>query len=198
MSNLQKLPKSWQVAPLSVVASVNPSKGTIDADHEALAHFVPMASVVEEFGGINVSTTRPLREIIKGYTAFREGDVLFAKITPCMENGKIAVVPKLQHNLGFGSTEFHVVRPSLATLPKWIAHFLSQTAVRRNAQRSMTGSAGQLRVPSSWLAEQVLPIPPKPATRRRLHCGTGAVCRGLPRCPCPLLQGHQRDPRARR
>ncbi len=160
MSELEQLPKSWQVAPLSVVASVNPSKGIIDADHESLAHFVPMASVVEEFGGINASATRPLKEIIKGYTAFREGDVLFAKITPCMENGKIAVVPALQHGLGFGSTEFHVLRSSVATLPKWIAHFLSQAAVRRNAQRSMTGSAGQLRVPSLWLAEQALPIPP--------------------------------------
>jgi len=166
MSELEQHPKSWQVAPLSVVASVNPSKGIIDADHESLAHFVPMASVVEEFGGINVSATRPLKEIIKGYTAFLEGDVLFAKITPCMENGKIAVVPALQHGLGFGSTEFHVLRSSVATLPKWIAHFLSQAAVRRNAQRSMTGSAGQLRVPSLWLAEQALPIPPLNEQRR--------------------------------
>ncbi|MGE0607908.1 MAG: hypothetical protein AB7O62_12510 [Pirellulales bacterium] len=166
MSDLTHLPASWAVAPLPIVASINPPKGKIQANGSDLAHFVPMACVTEEFGGIDVSSTRPLNEVIKGYTAFVEGDVLFAKITPCMENGKIAVVPPLSFGLGFGSTEFHVLRATEAVLPKWIAHFLSQTAIRRNAQRSMTGSAGQLRVPALWLAEQLLPIPPLPEQNR--------------------------------
>jgi type I restriction enzyme, S subunit len=160
MSGMAILPKSWRTAPLTVVATLNPPKGSVNASPESRAHFVPMASIKEEFGGIDISATRPLKEVIKGYTAFREGDVLFAKITPCMENGKLAVVPPLEHGVGFGSTEFHVLRSSEVTLPEWIAHYLSQAALRRRAKRSMTGSAGQLRVPSLWLAEQSLPIPP--------------------------------------
>lgn len=160
MSDQTTLPLSWRVIPLPIAASINPPKGKIEATESELAHFVPMACVQVEFSGIDVSTTRPLREVLKGYTSFQEGDVLFAKITPCMENGKLAVVPPLEHRWGFGSTEFHVLRASEIVLPKWIGHFVSQASVRRDAQRSMTGSAGQLRVPALWLNEQDLPIPP--------------------------------------
>ncbi len=160
MSDQTKLPKSWKVVPLPSAASINPPKRKIEATESQLAHFVPMACVQEEFSGIDVSTTRPLREVLKGYTFFQEGDVLFAKITPCMENGKLAVVPALEHRWGFGSTEFHVLRATEIALPKWIAHFVSQASVRRDAKRSMTGSAGQLRVTALWLNEQELPIPP--------------------------------------
>ena len=160
MSDQTTLPMSWMVIPLPIAASINPPKGKIEATESELAHFVPMACVQVEFRGIDVSTIRPLREVLKGYTSFQEGDVLFAKITPCMENGKLAVVPPLEHRWGFGSTEFHVLRASEIVLPKWIGHFVSQASVRRDAQRSMTGTAGQLRVPALWLNEQELPIPP--------------------------------------
>ncbi len=118
---------------LSVAAAINPPKGKIDASDSRLAHFVRWRGVREEFGGIDVSNTRPLTEVLKGYTAFQEGDVLFAKITPCMENGKLAVVPPLVHQWGFGSTEFHVLRATEIALPKWIAHFISQATLRRDA-----------------------------------------------------------------
>jgi type I restriction enzyme S subunit len=168
MSDKTQVPKSWKVVPLSVAATINPPRGKIDATESQLAHFVPMACVREEFSGIDVSTTRPLTDVLKGYTAFQEGDVLFAKITPCMENGKLAVVPPLVHRWGFGSTEFHVLRATEIALPKWIAHFISQATLRRDAQRSMTGSAGQLRVPAQWLLEQELPIPPLGEQKRIL------------------------------
>lgn len=125
-----------------------------------------MNAVREEFGGVDVSRTRALNEVCKGYTTFRENDVLFAKITPCMENGKLAVVPRLEHEWGFGSTEFHVLRAGEAVLPNWIGHFLSQRELRRDAQRSMTGSAGQLRVPATWLTVRTVPLPPIPEQRR--------------------------------
>ncbi|MCE9631527.1 MAG: restriction endonuclease subunit S [Planctomycetia bacterium] len=166
MSEDKGLPKGWAETPLPLIAEINPSRGTITNPLESPVHFVPMASVSEEFGGIDVSTFRPLSEVQKGYTAFREDDVLFAKITPCMENGKLAVVPRLDYGVGFGSTEFHVLRPTLAVTPRWIGHFLSQSGVRRNARRNMTGSAGQLRVPTVWLNDQVLPLPPLPEQHR--------------------------------
>lgn len=124
-------------------------------------HFVPMAAVSENFGGLDASQLRPLREVRKGYTYFSEGDVLFAKITPCMENGKGALVPRLRHNYAFGSTEFHVLRPGSAIVDKWLAHYLSQPDFRRVARQHMSGTAGQLRVPSKWLSSVGLPLPPR-------------------------------------
>lgn len=166
MNDRLKLPKSWVVARIPDVAQINPRKDGLDLKNEDPVHFVPMAAVGEAFSGVDTSATRPLGEAIKGYTSFQANDVLFAKITPCMENGKIAVVPRLEHKWGFGSTEFHVLRASVAVLPEWIAHFLFQEQVRREAQRSMTGSAGQLRVPAKWLTDQAIPIPPLNEQRR--------------------------------
>lgn len=154
------------MVPTVEIAELNPPKGIINAASESWVHFVSMASVSADFGGIDISTTRPLKEVAKGYTAFRARDVLFAKITPCMENGKIAVVPELEYGIGFGSTEFHVLRSVGALQPRLLAYYLSQTTFRRSARRSMTGSAGQLRVPSTWLAEQLIPVPPLNEQRR--------------------------------
>lgn len=126
----------------------------------SLVHFVPMRAVNEEFGGIDVTARRLFGEVKKGYTAFQEGDALFAKITPCMENGKLALVPKLDDGIGFGSTEFHVVRARTDVSQKWLAYFLSQAEFRKFARRHMTGTAGQLRVATPWLAATRLPLAP--------------------------------------
>lgn len=119
-----------------------------------------MSAVVEEFGGIDVSGRRHLGEVQKGYTAFVQGDVLFAKITPCMENGKIALVPPLPDHIAYGSTEFQVLRANGVVASKWLAHFVVQSEFRRLARRNMTGSAGQMRVPTSWLAAAPIPVAP--------------------------------------
>lgn len=125
-----------------------------------------MASVMEEFGGIDVGKSRPFEEVKKGYVQFRERDVLFAKITPCMENGKVGVVPKLDSEVGYGSTEFHILRAPAEVDPRWIAHFVSREEFRRAAKRNMSGSAGQLRVPAVWLSEQSIPVPPPKEQQR--------------------------------
>ncbi|AUB84689.1 hypothetical protein THSYN_07865 [Candidatus Thiodictyon syntrophicum] len=119
-----------------------------------------MSAVTQEFGGIDVSATRPLAEVQKGYTSFLANDVLFAKITPCMENGKLAVVPPLPYHIAFGSTEFHVLRATPAAHPAWLAYFLSQTNFRKLARQNMTGSAGQMRVATTWLSSAAIPVPP--------------------------------------
>jgi type I restriction enzyme, S subunit len=148
------------------VSEVNPLKGNPQLTPETLVSFVPMLAVKEEFGGADFSGVRPIEEVRKGYTQFRQGDILFAKITPCMENGKLGIVPPLMNGWGFGSTEFHVLRVSQEIETKWVAHFLSQEGFRREAQRHMTGSAGQLRVPASWLQQQTIPIAPTNEQRR--------------------------------
>src|SRR5205814_833556 len=101
-----------------------------------------------------------------GYTAFQEGDVLFAKITPCMENGKVAVARSLASNIGFGSTEFHVLRPEKGIDPQLLFYYLLQESFRQNARANMTGSAGQLRVPAAYLANTLYSLAPLAEQRR--------------------------------
>ena len=163
-----QFPQSWVVVPLAEVATLNPTRQAIDLPLSTPLPFVAMSSVGAEFGGISISTERPLHEVSKGYTQFCSGDVLMAKITPCMENGKLAVVPELSAPVGYGSTEFHVLRATEATEPRWIAHFVSQSTFRRDAKRNMSGSAGQLRVPGRWLDDQMFPLAPKHEQQRIL------------------------------
>lgn len=155
-----KLPDSWALATLHELTEISPgvdTEGLADADQ---VHFVPMAAVSEDFRGINVDGFRPLRELRKGFTPFAAGDVLLAKITPCMENGKGGLVPPLSRKLAFGSTEFHVLRASVQGGGPFLALFLSQPAFRRLARANMTGSAGQMRVPAQWLRTVTMPVPP--------------------------------------
>ena len=160
MSESEQYPATWTAARLDQVSDINPPKQPAAWPAETSFVFVPMQAVEEEFGGIDVSKTRPLSEVAKGYMQFMSGDVIIAKITPCMENGKLAIVPTLSSPWAYGSTEFHVVRPRAAVTAKWIAHFLSQQSGRRKARANMAGSAGQLRVPRSWLEQVLVPVPP--------------------------------------
>jgi len=82
-----------------------------------------MSAVAENGGGIVRPETRPFGQVAKGYTFFAEGDVIFAKITPCMQNGKHAIAGNLLDGIGFGSTEFHVFRPRGEIISEWILSF---------------------------------------------------------------------------
>ncbi len=158
---MSKLPAGWTTASLADATDINPKTFCIlPTSINAPVHFVPMSAVTEDFGGIDVTATRPLAEVQKGYTSFLHDDVLFAKITPCMENGKIAIVPHLENQLAYGSTEFHVLRAELGVLPQWLAYYLSQQTFRRFARQHMTGSAGQLRVATTWLSQVEMPFAP--------------------------------------
>jgi len=122
--------------------------------------FVPMEAVDAKRGKVNRIRSRPYAEVKKGYTYFVDGDVLFAKITPCMQNGKHFVAEGLIGGVGFASTEFHVLRHGDAIRAKWVYFYLTQPAILREAEYSFTGSAGQLRVPGSFLEELKIPLPP--------------------------------------
>ena len=156
-----KMPNSWTVVRLDDVTEIAPRMSVEELDEDSLVHFVPMAAVSEDFAGVDTTQLRPLRDVRKGYTAFVAGDVLLAKITPCMENGKGGLVPKLAKTVAFGSTEFHVLRASAAVANSWLAQYLSQPAFRRLARANMTGTAGQMRVPTKWLCTVEIPVPPK-------------------------------------
>lgn len=160
------LPAEWKLAKISDVAEVNPrfDKSSVSDDLEV--SFVPMPAVAAESGAIDVTETRPFATVKKGYTGFLEGDVLFAKITPCMENGKMAVVPELKNNVGFGSTEFHVLRPKPGILPEYLYYFVSAKPFRYEAEHNMSGAVGQKRVPAAYLSTRDIPVPPTDVQRR--------------------------------
>jgi type I restriction enzyme S subunit len=121
-----------------------------------------MAAVDEVLGVISSAQVKQFREVAKGYTPFRDGDVLFAKITPCMENGKSAIAKQLVGCMGFGSTEFHVLRPSDVITSEYVFWLVRRPAFRSLAAQHFTGTAGQQRVPTSFLENHPCPIPPLP------------------------------------
>ncbi len=145
--------------PLSTIAEINPKLNKEKHDDEIDVSFIPMKNVEEKTGKIDYSISKKFQEVKKGYTFFKNKDVLFAKITPCMENGKIAIADNLINGIGFGSTEFHVLRFNSNGIPKFYFWYLIQDSFRNNAQRKMKGTAGQLRVSSSYLAEILVPFP---------------------------------------
>ena len=148
---------------LGEVCDINPKIQVTD-DHVEVS-FVPMQNVSED-GIIYLSETRLYGEVKKGFTSFHNGDVLFAKITPCMENGKGGIVKNLKNGLGFGSTEFHVLRPhSDIVLSDWLYYLTSWPVFRKECEKNMTGSAGQKRVPKSFLEEYKLFLPPMETQR---------------------------------
>jgi type I restriction enzyme, S subunit len=160
-----ELPQGWVSRPFADIAEINP-RHPKDIDDALPVTFVPMAGISETQPEFEASEVRPLGAVRKGFTHFAEGDVLFAKITPCMENGKGAVARNLSNGLGCGTTELHVVRPLGRIRPDYIYRFLAQESVRREAKANFTGTAGQARVPTSFIEELELPIAPLPEQKR--------------------------------
>lgn len=158
--NKASLPSGWAPAHLRAVAQINPTLDKSGYPDTLPVSFVPMPAVEAGTGVMDVSVVRPLGQVKKGFTPFQQGDVLFAKITPCMENGKMAVVPPVKNGLGFGSTEFHVLRPYDGVEARYIYYFVSSETFRRAAERKMTGAVGQRRVPTSYVAEHLIPVAP--------------------------------------
>jgi len=162
-----ELPDGWKVARLDQVCEINPSrKGRTNYPDDLPVTFVSMSAVDEGVGIIAAPDVRPFSEVKKGYTWFVENDVLFAKITPCMQNGKAAVARGLSNGVGFGSTEFHVLRSGPDVLPEWVHLFIRQPSFRAAAARHFTGSVGQQRVPESVVGAQLIPVPPLPEQHR--------------------------------
>ena len=148
-------------ALLAQAASINPRMSDRLGDDDGIS-FVPMAALSAENAKVVEVVGRPYGEVKKGYTYFETGDVLVAKITPCFENGKIAQA-KLPSKIGFGSTEFHVIRPKADVSDgRYLHHYLRQPQIREAGERRMTGSGGQRRVPESFLASLTVPLPPVP------------------------------------
>ncbi len=142
---------------LREVCTINPRSKTFQDDF--MVSFVPMQNVSEE-GNVDASIIKHYGEVKKGFTYFQENDVLFAKITPCMENGKGGIARNLENGVAFGSTEFHVLRPNPNfMISSWLYYLTSWPEFRKECEKNMTGSAGQKRVPKTFLENYEIRLP---------------------------------------
>ena len=161
-----KLPEGWRWVRLGEVCIINPRRPRIQREPNTPTTFIPMSAIDDESGTIVAAEERPFEQVRKGYTYFEENDILFAKITPCMENGKAAIARGLLDGIGFGSTEFHVLRPNSSVVPEWIWLFVRREQFREDAKRSFRGGVGQQRVPQEFLEWYLIPLPPLEEQRR--------------------------------
>lgn len=150
---LGDVPEHWAVKRTRFMATMNPTKQEIShLPPETEVSFLPMESVGED-GSLNLETTRPIFEVSSGYTYFAEGDVTFAKITPCFENGKGAIMDKLQNAFGFGTTELTVIRPGPSLNSEYLYHLTISNDFRKNGEAWMYGAGGQKRVPDDFVRD---------------------------------------------
>lgn len=154
LSPIQK----WPIVRLGDYCIVNPTRPKGISD-EMEVSFIPMQDVYDD-GACNKFINRRYAEVKKGFTYCADGDVIFAKITPCMENGKGAELQGLTNAMGMGSTEFHVLRPiSGKSISTWLYHFTKLDIIRKDAAKNMTGTGGQKRVPASYFDNFKIGVP---------------------------------------
>ncbi|HRP24328.1 hypothetical protein [Thauera sp.] len=156
-----EVPGHWELLRVRQVATLNPSKSEVAAlPPETELSFLPMEAIGED-GRLDLQRTRPILEVSSGYTYFRDGDVTIAKITPCFENGKGAVMCGLVGGAGFGTTELIVARPKPDETTSEYLHwvFVSQP-FRKLGEASMYGAGGQKRVPDDFVRDFRLAFPP--------------------------------------
>lgn len=161
---LKEFDGEWREFRIDELAEVNPRRPKRLPEQ---AVFVAMEDVSEK-GELLRRQTRPTSDVQSGYTCFGEGDVLVAKITPCFENGKGAHTTNLQNGIGFGSTEFHVLRARDERDQRLIFHIVNSYEFRGRGANNMTGSAGQRRVPSDYLKSYTIRLPVGPRARQEI------------------------------
>jgi type I restriction enzyme S subunit len=158
---LGEVPEEWEVKRIRHVATLNPSKSELShLARNTEVSFLPMEAVGED-GKLNLERTRPISEVDSGYTYFREGDVTIAKITPCYENGKGAVMRGLTNGFGFGTTELTVVRPrEIQATSDYLHRLFNSTQFRKLGEAAMYGAGGQKRVPDDFVRDFSVAFPP--------------------------------------
>ena len=157
---LSSLPEVWNQIRGRFVMTVNPPARRVCAlDDTDEVSFVPMEAV-GEYGGLDLERTKPLDEIGYGYTAFEDGDIVIAKITPCFENGKGAIAHGLRNGVGFGTTELHVLRTGKYLDKQFLFYLTISHAFRMLGESEMYGAGGQKRVPPEFVKDFRIPLPP--------------------------------------
>lgn len=159
---LGEIPAHWSAVRMRFLCKTSPSKTELAGrDPDSPVSFVPMEAISED-GRLAVDQTKPLADVGQGYTYFRDGDVILAKITPCFENGKGALCFGLEGGIGFGTTELHVLRPQSDAERRFIWYLCISHPFRDQGAAAMYGAAGQKRVPEDFVRDFRVPTPPLP------------------------------------
>ena len=156
-----EIPNHWEVLRVKHVGSSNPSKNNPKTEHlrDKLVVFLPMERVYTD-GTIDQELRLPYSQLKSGYTYFEENDVLIAKVTPCFENGKIVLIKSLATPVGFGSTEFIIIRPNTQKVcPPFLYYLLYNEPLRSIGKHFMTSAVGLKRVPTEFVENFQIPIP---------------------------------------
>ena len=156
---LGEIPQDWELFRLRFVVKTSVTKKEVrELDPETKVSFVPMEAV-GEYGGLDLDATKPLSEVVDGYTYFRNGDVIVAKITPCFENGKGALASRMSSGIGFGTTELHVLRPSGHLDARFLLYLTFSDHFRCIGTASMFGAGGQKRISDDFIRNFRHPVP---------------------------------------
>ena len=152
---------AWPTLRLDETCEVNPKKSQIEInDAMKPVSFVPMADLSECDMLFAAREQRPIGDVFKQYTYFENEDVLLAKVTPCFENGKSGLARQLVGAIGFGSTEFYVLRANPGkVLPEWLYFQVTTDQFRKLGAAQMTGTGGLQRVPREFVAAWQIPLP---------------------------------------
>ena len=151
----------WQTFALAEVCEIKPPKSEarerVPAD--ALVSFAPMEDLGIDRKLLNATQVKALASVVGSYTYFADGDVLLAKITPCFENGKLGIATGLRNGIGFGSSEFIVLRPSAKLNKEFLYYVLARPGFRAEGAARMGGAVGQQRVPKDFIESYRIPVP---------------------------------------
>ena len=152
------IPDSWCWARLENAVTINPRN---DLSDDLEVSFVEMKAISDGYNNHFSATTRPWKEVKSGFTHFQDGDVGFAKITPCFQNRKSVVFSGLQNGYGAGTTELHVLRKIQETvLPKYLLCFVKSPYLIEYGKQKFSGTAGQQRFGTDEVKRTLLPLPP--------------------------------------
>ncbi|MGO2734337.1 restriction endonuclease subunit S [Psychrobacter sp.] len=155
---LGEIPSHWEAKRMRFFVNTNPLKSELGIQEGLLVSFVPMESVAVD-GGLTLTTDKEISDVYKGYTYFRNDDVVMAKITPCFENGKASICNNLTNDIGFGTTELHVLRPKEETSSRFLFYLIRSDVFMKIGESEMYGAGGQKRVPESFIKNFVAPLP---------------------------------------
>jgi type I restriction enzyme S subunit len=152
-----QVPEHWKIAQIKRISALNPKKSTLSEDKDSLCSFLPMEKL--RTNAVTLDETRPIHEVYDGYSYFCDDDILIAKVTPCFENGNIAVANGLVNGIGFGSTEINVLRVNGKGHNRFLYYRLQEEQFRTIAKSEMRGTGGLKRVPTELFESFTIGLP---------------------------------------
>ncbi|CZY08604.1 restriction modification system DNA specificity domain-containing protein [Enterobacter hormaechei] len=152
-----QVPEHWNIAQIKRISALNPRKSTLSEEKDSLCTFLPMEKLRNN--AVTLDETRPIHEVYGGYSYFCDGDILIAKVTPCFENGNIAVANGLVNGIGFGSTEINVLRVNGKGHNRFLYYRLQEEQFRTIAKSEMRGTGGLKRVPTDLFESFTIGLP---------------------------------------